>query len=326
MRAAHNDRVSAALPRFADATAVALGRHALALVARKLRDQGISRIALPAFHCATMALPFQMEGMHIARVPVGPDLMADPRALEQTLADRGACDPHWAVLHCELFGAPGSPELRDVLRRARTRGDVLVLDTTHSWPEPPSTPADFEVAAIRKLLNLPDGALVWGLSEDDPRPSPRSPLDREETRLWMSGELDAAEDVMDQELVPVELSDESRKLVADLDLDVFLRERREAVRRLHDGLASLGLELASPRDGHFCVSMRHPAGRALVLELAHAGVDGPVWWPKPRGWRGPWPDDLVSLPTTGGRTGVDRVLGQVRDALVRVGASSAPDS
>jgi len=48
------------------------------------------------------------------------------------------------------------------------------------------------------------------------------------------------------------------------------------------------------------VAFRDPAGpahaRRLIEALVRAGVDGPVWWPRPSGWARPWPDDVVTLP------------------------------
>ena len=54
-----------------DTVPVALGRHALGLIAQDLRDRGISHLAVPAYHCLTMLTPFQLEGFHIDYASVG---------------------------------------------------------------------------------------------------------------------------------------------------------------------------------------------------------------------------------------------------------------
>src|SRR5659263_651722 len=105
------------------ATLTAFGRQALSLVARELRARGVRLLLGPDHHCPTMFLPFQLEGIAVRTVPTGADTLMLGRALREALAGR----PDAAVLHCETFG----------------------------------TPAD--VASLRKLLPVPDGAWVTGL-------------------------------------------------------------------------------------------------------------------------------------------------------------------
>jgi hypothetical protein len=327
------------------AAAVALGRHALALVAQDLRARGITRIAVPDYHCVTMTLPFQLEGLHIAHVAVGEDLMADPAALERAILgdgqtgrgrpacrDRsgGAAPASWAILHCELFGAPPSPELSRALGGLREAGAILVLDDTHRWPLPALVDADYLAVSARKLTGLSDGALARGGAIGEPggpRPLPRGGIDRAATAAWLAGDRDRAEDLMDLQLSPAAMSSQARAALSGLDLSALTAARRSEAARLHDALEDRGIAPLSPRDGHFCVAFRDPAGpvhaQRLVRDLALAGVDGPVWWPRPAGWSREWPEDVVTLPLAddeggaGRRTGTAARVLSVLDSLLR---------
>lgn len=293
---------------------VALGRHALALVARDLHVRGIRQVAVPAYHCLTMTLPFQLEGLRIASVPVGPDLMAEPEALSALVTRKTGS---WAILHCEVFGAAPSGALRAVLEDARAAGATLVVDDTHRWPLQPHIAGDDLVVSTRKLLGLPDGGLVSGtvLRQGGPRPLTRGPVDEAATAAWLAGDTDRAEELMDQQLAPVAMSHQALALAGSIDLAGLVARRRASVAVLHDALGDRGLTPISPRDGHFCVAFRHPDAARLIADLARAGVDGPVWWPRPTGWDEAWPDDVVTLPVGEGPAGRDLLLEHLDAAL-----------
>ena len=295
---------------------VALGRHALALVARHLRSRGVRQIAVPDYHCLTMSQPFQLEGMHLAHVATGPDLLADPADLVKVL---GRDPSSWAILHCETFGAAPSPALAQTLRDAGAAGAHLVVDATHTWPDSPHVEGELVVASLRKLTGLPDGAFVTGVGSEVVPDLHRHDVDQEETRAWLAGDRDRAEDLMDMESTSVAMSAESTRLLAAIDLGRLVRHNRIRGQRLAAGLRELGLEPFSPPDAHFCLAFRHRAAGALVVELARAGVDGPVWWPRPRGWQREWPEDVVTLPLGGGHDEGTQGVG-ARDGGQDVGA------
>lgn len=283
------------------ATRLALGRHALSLAARALRERGVHQVAVPDYHCLTMVSPFQLEGMHVAHVPVGHDLLADAAALRELVGpDPGA----WAVLHCETFAAGASSELAGTLGDLVERGCALVVDATHTWPLPPrtvgllpaGTPA-IHLASVRKFAHLPDGALLTSSPGTTWPDAGRGPGDEAVTRAVLGGDEERAEDLMDAQLSPAAMSPQAARLLEDLDLDSLLTAHRGGARVLEEGLRDLGLDVLTADGTHFCTAFTHPRGPALVEALARAGVDGPVWWPRPRGWSRPWPDDVVTLPT-----------------------------
>lgn len=135
------------------------GKQALGLVARALRSRGVRTVLVPRYRCETMVLPFELEGMGARTVDVGPDLLLEPRALAGALDDH----PGAAVLHCETYGNRARGDLADLLGRARRAGRALVVDATHSLLDRPRLldgAADVVVASLRKLLPVPDGAVI----------------------------------------------------------------------------------------------------------------------------------------------------------------------
>lgn len=144
------------------------GKQSLGLVARALRSRGVRIVLVPRYRCEAMVLPFELEGMGARAVDVGSDLLLEPRALATALAD----EPGAAVLHCETYGNRARGDLADLLVRARRTGQVVVVDATHSLLDRPRLldgAADVVVASLRKLLPVPDGAVIaW---------DPAGPLD-----------------------------------------------------------------------------------------------------------------------------------------------------
>jgi len=144
------------------------GKQALSLVACALRDAGVHTVLAPRYSCETMLTPFELEGMHLRLVEVGDDLLLDPTELAHALDQ----EPGAAVLHCETYGAQASPSLTRLLRQARRAGSPVILDATHSLlerpellatsPALPAGPWQVALASTRKLLPVPDGAvLAW---------------------------------------------------------------------------------------------------------------------------------------------------------------------
>lgn len=303
------------------ATHLALGRHALSLVALDLRRRGIHQVALPDHHCLTMVRPFQLEGMHVAHVAVGADLLADPRALAATVGE----DPSsWAVLHCETFGSGPGPDLARTLTDLTRRGAALVVDATHTWPLPPAILPALPggtaltcLASVRKFAHLPDGALLTSapaLAWPAPR---RGPLDEDATHAWLRGDVEGAEILMEDQLAPAAMSTQAEAALGRVDVPATLDAHRRGARVLEEGLRARGLTPLGPRGAHFCTAFMHPRGPELVVALARVGVDGPVWWPRPTGWSRAWPDDLITLPTDS-TARAEEVLGLLDHVLRRL--------
>lgn len=302
------------------ATLTASGRQALSLVAQELRLRGITTLLAPAFHCPTMLEPFQLEGMHVELVTVGPDLLLDAAALASALP----VAPAAAVLHCETLGNRARSELAAALGTARAAGHAVVVDQTHSFldaasgaPWCPGPPArsevrgDFHVASLRKWLPLPDGAWVTGVT---PTALPRRPVDQAVTAAGLAA-LDAAagaaadtarrfaelEELVDGATAPAAMSPQSLALLAELDGAELVRSRAAAAAALRTRLRTAGVELLN--ESACFVAVRLPEAERAARRMAESGVPQPLHWARPRHLAAghPWPEDLVTLPPDANR-------------------------
>ena len=289
------------------ATLTASGRQAFALVARDLRDRGISSILVGDHYCTTMTWPFQLEGIRVVTVATGHDVLLDPDALRAALAAHRAA----AILHCETFGNRASSALAGALGEARASGIPVVVDITHSLLDAPHAASDYQVASLRKLLPLPEGGFATGVGSPELR---RSALDEEIVRLSSSDSQDGpsrADDLMDTSWTPSALGVRTRETLRSLDPQFFCIKRRRNAARLREMIGAFGLPVVNPEGGACPVVVSHPhpdAARAALIEIGHGS---PIHWRRPSGLRPgtPWRTDLVAMPN-------DPDLGE--DALVGV--------
>ena len=295
------------------------GKQALGLVARALRSRGARTVLVPRYRCEAMVLPFELEGMRARTVNVGPDLLLEPQALAAALAD----EPGAAVLHCETYGNRARGDLADMLVRARRTGRVVIADATHSLLDRPRLldgAADVVVASLRKLLPVPDGAVIaWdpagpldaplsagvremerreadarieslGLALLDaerafaraPRAAPAERAACERMRRRVCEIAARHEAAIEQALTPVPASASAvRRSARSAGRAAHARALHEAVAAMTTG-GPAGVRVINPGSVG-CVALQGP--RPLVEELAgalaRAGLWGPVSWDGP---------------------------------------------
>lgn len=278
----------------------AAGRHALALVAREARADGVREILAPRVRCTAMAIPFELEGLHVTDVGCGPSGLLDPDALAAALA---ACTCPPLILHAETFGNRADGELRAALVAARAAGARIVVDATHTALERAEElladagttgrpDADYLVASLRKLLPVPLGGVVHGLGR--PTEPAWSPLAADlaavaeiaERRSDVPALRDAVEDLLDGAWVPAPMPSSYRARLAAPELNAELSRRRARLARLHDAVADLGA--INPGAAHPPV-IAHPRAAAIRAALARAGHSLPLHWAGVT-------DGLVALP------------------------------
>lgn len=233
---------------------------------------------------------------------------------------------HVAILHAETYGNRAGTSLSAVLADAQRAGARVVLDATHSLLDGPSpTPSDWAMASLRKLLPVPDGAWVTGLTEPA-RLVPRTEADEEATRLgtalqdllsqvprqgWrqegsenqvtallarIAEVADTQESLLETCLSPTTMAPVTRERLAALTASGNPALRRRAVAgRLRDALSQLlepggRAEIINPGSSG-CVALRTTPTTAGALRraLAQRGLWGPVAWDGP--------PSVVTLPT-----------------------------
>ncbi len=302
----------------------ALGRHALALVARDLRLRGTRVLVGPDYHCLSMFLPFQLEGIAVRTAATGPDTLFRPDALLAALRDR----PRAAVLHSVTHGRAPEPGLLTALAAARAAGHPLTVDETHAVLDPPTIPADYRVASLRKLLPLTDGAYAVGLHESPVLP--RRATDDLFTTLRASGlrggrapeALARAEDLADESWEPAAISAAARETLLRLDVAALARRRRHNAARLQAALPDVTVAATA-----CCVVVSHPDAERAARVLAAAGVVAPVQWDRPPGHPRdrPWRTDLLTLPVDPelDDDALQRIVALVRGAFAAGGRECA---
>mgnify|MGYP000047023505 CR=1 FL=1 len=300
-------------------TMTALGRQALAVTARWLRDDGCSgkrhrsnTLVVPWFSCQTMITPWQLEGYRVHRLPVDDDFQLDADALADAVAACRQHGEHPTVLTSETFGIQPGAKLIEVLEQACHDGVSVVVDRTHSFLGPSFTPADIEVVSTRKLLPLTEVAWVDAnedLSRFVGRRGDKDELLTAARRRFLKHRgldtFEETEDLADDCWAPVPPDDNARAEFERFNLAEFARR----VGQTRDALLR-GLDATRVVNPAACCAMvlRHPGADELADRLRRVGVVGSLHWDRPQHLDVDWPEDLVSLPAVMDETTIDRVI------------------
>ncbi|MGK2310079.1 hypothetical protein [Cutibacterium sp. V947] len=316
-------------------TWVALGRQAFAVVARWLRD-GVCRdrapfrcvpantLVVPWFCCQTMITPWQLEGYRVRRVEIGDDFLVDADSLAATMTSCRRRGEHPVVLSCETFGIQPGSALADVLEETRRHHIPVVVDRTHSFLAPSSSPADVEVVSTRKLLPVPE--LAWARAAHDlsgllgARDEGDELLTAARRRFLARRGLatfEAAEDLADECWAPVPPHDDARREFEACDLTGYARLVDRTRDEVVAGVSGAGaIRVVNPR-ASCSVVLQHPDAGEIADGLRRVGVVGPLYWDRPRHLDVEWPDDLVSLPPVMDVNTIDRVIDVVTSVVGR---------
>lgn len=316
-------------------TWVALGRQASAVAARWLRDgyclggapfQWIpaDTLVVPWFCCQTMVTPWQLEGYRVRRVEIGDDFLADADSVAATIASCRQRREHPVVLSCETFGIQPGLALTEVLEETRRNHIPVVVDRTHSFLGPSSSPADVDVVSTRKLLPLPETAWVKAAHDLSGLVGARDERDELLTaarRQFLArrglAAFEAAEDLADECWAPVPPNDDARREFEACDLAGYAR----LVERTRDdvvaGLSGTGAIRVVNPEASCSVVLQHPDAGEIADRLRGVDVVGPLHWDRPRHLDVEWPDDLVSLPPVMDVNTIDRVIDVVTTVVDR---------
>lgn len=223
------------LPWFHDRNGVYLesGRQGFVTIEKALRSQGHRRLYVPEYLCDSMLQAFDKDHWQVVALPVSNDLAIDCEIISGL---RGG-----VLLHCKYFGVVETDPETSALRIAQNSGVVIIADETHRVFSPPSAVADFRIASLRKLLPIPQGAYVVGISPD--HVSIRSDLSRpplirimamsEKARAQRTGDnvgdyralFLEAENELSQRLLAVQLDSRSLALLGHLNLELLRAQR-----------------------------------------------------------------------------------------------------
>lgn len=270
------------------------GRDALKQVARLHRG---APVLLPALCCASMILPFTLNGCPVAFYKLKPDLTGD----EADVLSKAA--PGTVLLYMPYFDV--QPFTTDFLARLRQSGVILLEDRTQDiivGRPAPFTP-DYTVASIRKWAALPEGGILKTAAAlprvgADGRFGALRRQAMEEKGLYLENGDEAlkqdflekfheAEALLDESGRPVAMSMENRAYLENIDFARVLAARRRNAGVLEQALADL---IAAGTIKPLCRS-ESTAGLyyPILLEnrdavqqaLARRSIYCPVIWPIP---------------------------------------------
>ena len=299
------------MPPWADAgravTYFESGRQALTAVSSQLRGSGRTRLLMPSYFCESMIEPFLRDGWHIEFVDVTDDLDV---AYEHHLRE-----PHLsAVLSMSYFGASESRAWLQALQDMQSAGAAVISDETHRVLSPGLRFADFQIASLRKMLPLPDGAFVVGdlapVNQDASRVADVRLQAMRQKFAYLSGRnpgasyrelYQRAEELTGKRVVPAHMSDESLDLIQRLDYRHLVAIRNENAKAL---VTALGPSRYTPvrfseesTPSHLVITGPGLAG--LRQHLIQRRVFCPVHWPAPplsMQPTGRWPSRYLSIP------------------------------
>lgn len=279
-------------------------RQALTCISDALHQEGYQQLVMPTHHCASMITPFLSRKWHIAWAPVTsewallppPDVALAP---ERTL-----------IYSLSFFGVPESGPWLDWVLEFQSRGAKVLSDETHRVGSRWLPHADFHVASLRKMLPVPDGAVLTGVDLDRLPPAGKQgslrwramrlkglQVSSQQSRTYHQA-FEKAERVTEQDVSPARASARTSRLLRSIDIPAMLEARRRNALALTRGLSEVHAKLttASADVPSHAVIQHHRASR-LRSYLVARRVYAPVHWPKgPVAVPGGWRTDILSLP------------------------------
>ena len=305
----------------------ATGRNALALVALDLLSRGANPVVrLPFYCCPSVAQPFAEAGFEMRFYSQGADLSSPPDA---TPAARDV------FLFIHWFGFPNRAAIAFVDAFGADRPFVVedcVPASLWAFGRPasasPVRAADYSAYSFRKVLPVPDGAL---LASQSPVNAPALPSDRTFVALALAAlratrrnggrpqylRLSrAAEARLDEDASAREASPSGRRILLRCDIATAAARRRENARLLASLLPSELRPLHSdvPEDAApLCLPVLLERGSRdeLLRRLRAAGIVLPLAWdvnPEPGGRFAPDRDiarRVIALPVGQESDGAD---------------------
>lgn len=114
---------------------------------------------LPAYSCQTVIAPFLQQGWKCFFYKINVDLRIN---LESFLNQLDSCSPSIVVVH-PYCGADLNESELDLLRMAKKHGCAVIEDLTQCILSTQISPfIDYYVGSLRKWLDVPDGAFLYG--------------------------------------------------------------------------------------------------------------------------------------------------------------------
>lgn len=231
---------------FGNAAYLSTCRSAINLVLKKASFN--NRIALlPGFTCHAVVEPFVKNGFRVVPYQVSSNLEIDIDEFKKTLKEQ---HPSVILFH-DYFGFDSNEKIRHsgLIEQLINDGIVIINDQTQSmFSLYDPLPANYYLGSIRKWIGIPDGAYLKGLNVD----KFKSDILLEEvkvramvykhkylfadigTKAEVLSNYRKAEDVLDSREQGFAISETSKKLIGQCDIENLRKKRRENAQMLLD--------------------------------------------------------------------------------------------
>ena len=231
------------------------GRSATAYVLDTIesRNPQASKVAvLPPFTCHTVIEPFLDRGYQIHTYHVDRDLMAEASDLLQIVEEQQAS----VILFHRYFGFDTIKDLDGVVPQLQRKGVVIIEDCTQClYSNFKKSAADYLVASIRKWCGVPDGG--FAICKDGSFVNKPSLIDRNlqkakieasilkyeylvegkgDKRVFLT-KYREAEDILDTQKEFFSISDISKAILLNLNIQQLKTKRRENFETIAKGLS-----------------------------------------------------------------------------------------
>ena len=226
-------------------------RSAIRIILSQLSEN--NKVALlPAFTCHAVVEPFVNCGYSVEPYSINKDFSVKPK---QFLEDVERVNPSVILIH-DYFGFDSNAALRQssLLEKLKEQGIVVIIDRTQPmFSFYPQLEGNYVIGSLRKWMGIPDGAFlnfsvgefVGELHEDNELIAAkrkamtyknsyiRQGIGKKETVLEL---YKSAEQILDSRNQAYAMSDISRELFMDTDLDEMRVSRRKNYEKLANGI------------------------------------------------------------------------------------------
>lgn len=278
---------------FWDALCLRSGRDALKVIAREYKP---TVVLMPALACDSMVLPFKMYGHTVRYYSLTDEYRVDLPSLEKMIPKSETL-----FLYMDYFGRPAIDDDALLYLQSNYPQLVFVEDRTHTllWKKLRKFIADYEMASLRKWLNIPDGGLLWSqkklrlvhFANDTSFTKNRLKAQCMRREFFVTGDLalkaeyrrifSSVSEIMDQDCVPSRMSAYSYELALQADWNHIRQKRQENAQVLISVLKQSSIDFIQPESGlsDLYVAFKVCNRNAKQAKLSSMGIFNTIIWP-----------------------------------------------
>lgn len=289
-----------------DGVLLSTGRSAITFAIRQIKKVKLSKkisALIPPYTCETVLQPFEDEETEINVYDIENDLSLTVDGLRNAIEDS---DADIVLIH-RYFGFDTTSEIKEVIREYQEKGVVFIEDRTQNlFSSFESLPVDYIVGSFRKWAAIPEGGYCYATNSfidksDKPELSDIRLVNAKLQAFQLKndymendiGEKAAfmkayaeAEHILDMETEFFKMSDESIKIIKQLDVGALKMKRRRNYRYVYEKLADrkdFSILTGKLREGDvpLYLALLTEKREQLQVWLREHNIYAPIVWPKP---------------------------------------------